>query len=284
MARVTVHGFFSLPLELRLVVYRFAFVSPTPIPTSCKSPQFPLSAEFLRTCQRIYREAGPILYAENTFTITIGNTHGPLYVSSSCSTALLQLLECEANGITKSPLMQRCLRSFVVQVRYAYSHKLSILRPAVRRLAACLQQDVGPIQYLRLEVNLDCVDESGADFSQPYWQTYMNEVDGSRLGCVLVLRTWFGVLDVNKGEVEVMPFKPEFERHAEVLLARWRGHGREALLRRIQSYKALEVGVTAGVWKRYEKVLHDALLALEDDHEEDFTKARNSILRNQVRG
>ena len=62
--------FFSLPIELRVMIYNHALIRPTPI--ILIEPDHPtggskLCPALLQTCKAIHQEAATILYSENIF-------------------------------------------------------------------------------------------------------------------------------------------------------------------------------------------------------------------------
>lgn len=64
-------GFFSLPAELRVLVYRHLLVEDAPLTTYWPSPLYSPIPNILRTCQLIRQEAFPVMYGENTFFVSI---------------------------------------------------------------------------------------------------------------------------------------------------------------------------------------------------------------------
>ncbi|CAG8978966.1 hypothetical protein HYALB_00012419 [Hymenoscyphus albidus] len=63
--------FLTLPLEIRMMVYRLLLVSDEPIPDSSQLRCVEYAGIYpaiLRTCRQVLNEAGTMLYAENVFT------------------------------------------------------------------------------------------------------------------------------------------------------------------------------------------------------------------------
>lgn len=61
-------GFFSLPPEIRCLIYDFVLVRETQIiPHARPAIDPPLTTSILRTCKQIHREASPSLYSNNAF-------------------------------------------------------------------------------------------------------------------------------------------------------------------------------------------------------------------------
>jgi hypothetical protein len=61
-------GFTELPAEIRIMIYKLAFISDKPISVSGQpGGENTLSGQLLRTCRMIREEGSPILYGENTF-------------------------------------------------------------------------------------------------------------------------------------------------------------------------------------------------------------------------
>jgi hypothetical protein len=69
----TAFTFTALPVEIRVMIYRMAFVDiyPVLVGSSFESvPAFALhSAQLLRTCKTCHKEGSPILYGENVFVM-----------------------------------------------------------------------------------------------------------------------------------------------------------------------------------------------------------------------
>ncbi|CAG8956762.1 hypothetical protein HYFRA_00011151 [Hymenoscyphus fraxineus] len=64
--------FLTLPLEIRMMVYRLLLVSHKPIPDSSQLGCMEYAGIYpaiLRTCRQVMNEAGTMLYAENVFTL-----------------------------------------------------------------------------------------------------------------------------------------------------------------------------------------------------------------------
>ena len=74
-------SFLSLPLEVRIMIYRLLLVSDKPLAceegTGIEEPHWANSGEYnlqpaiLRACSQLHREASPILYGENTVVIQV---------------------------------------------------------------------------------------------------------------------------------------------------------------------------------------------------------------------
>lgn len=76
-------SFLSLPLEVRIMIYRLLLVANKPLaceygtgidleePPWAKSGAYHLQPAILRTCSQLHREASPILYRENTVVIQV---------------------------------------------------------------------------------------------------------------------------------------------------------------------------------------------------------------------
>jgi len=69
----TAFTFTALPVEIRVMIYRMAFVASYPVLVVTQTlslPTFtPLSAQLLRTCKTCHEEGSPILYGENQFSM-----------------------------------------------------------------------------------------------------------------------------------------------------------------------------------------------------------------------
>lgn len=66
--------FFSLPLELRLHIYRCILTNKFQLRPFEKPPsEATTGLSFLKTCKKIYVEASPLLYSENTFLLSCPN-------------------------------------------------------------------------------------------------------------------------------------------------------------------------------------------------------------------
>ena len=73
-------AFATLPLEIRLMIYKEANVSPKPVHicTGCKQAHTKgLSPGLLSTSRAIYYEARPYLYSKNTFVLTASKSEVP---------------------------------------------------------------------------------------------------------------------------------------------------------------------------------------------------------------
>lgn len=91
---------FTLPLEIRLLIYHFALTSPLPISlfTSPSTSPKTLVPALLLTCKRLHAEASHLLYTTNTFVI---DTKWPslsfLQTISRSNTALIRNLRLEVS-------------------------------------------------------------------------------------------------------------------------------------------------------------------------------------------
>ena len=75
--------FLDLPPELRLEVYKYILIS-----RNCEAPEAGgqvIETSLLRTCRLVYKEAAPVLYGENEFTVSISPASEPWSSSSTSS-------------------------------------------------------------------------------------------------------------------------------------------------------------------------------------------------------
>ena len=66
--------FFSLPLEVRYIIYEYLLLSPLPLPPTPPQSQQYVYTAILRTNHRVYLEAIDVLYERNYFAVHLRST------------------------------------------------------------------------------------------------------------------------------------------------------------------------------------------------------------------
>ncbi|KAK0645394.1 hypothetical protein B0T16DRAFT_457432 [Cercophora newfieldiana] len=191
--------FLSFPLEIRIMIYRFALRAPAPL---TPDSQCGLSPKLLQTCKQIHAEAVPILYGDNVFEIELTNTDGcdPSHPNYHPAWSLTRRGYGTVN-IGNARELARHMRRLNIKVRHTNAHSLEPLRAAVRSLVEELGDlEMPPIRFLRLECHFDC-DKEGAS------QSLVSPLgDTDRQECVRMLRMWLGsVRNVREVVLEGMP-------------------------------------------------------------------------------
>ncbi|KAM7202958.1 hypothetical protein V8F20_004205 [Naviculisporaceae sp. PSN 640] len=212
-------NWFRFPANVRNRIYRLLLTRDEPIEQGRWVRD--LSAQLLRTCRAVYKEGMPILYGENTFVFKAENTWGPHY-SNELEYHIHALRHAFTPKVSKHNRTFYPPRRFHVEIRYTPRHGLNLLRENVQHLVDIWVRILLPktsdgcFDFLGLNCDLDCEDESGANFRNECWDNY--KPDGNEVECVDMLRARFCVPAL-RGKVKkvVITGLHDYQEHAEAI-------------------------------------------------------------------
>ncbi|KAK4163796.1 hypothetical protein QBC43DRAFT_301000 [Cladorrhinum sp. PSN259] len=246
--------FLNLPAEIRIEIYRLAFVSATPV--SCDDYYWGRKVKrTLKSLEKIlphvYDEAYMVFQVENTWEIMIEN-YGPRFAGRSFSNIFLGLDSHSSDDMTLGSIGEK--RRFFIKLCYiddrsteedvGYYDDIDVFRQNLRTIMWFLRS-IPAIDYLRIQCFGASVDHGESYPLDPWgWPT-------DELGQILL--TYVG----------------EQLRRKKIT-------GDTALDPLLAMYLRLEKYV--GNWKKYEEQMEAARLATETGEHQRFLEIREDIL------